>query len=247
MTNNRDWTKIDIPKTQSVAAVIFAPITGAIAIGVVAFTYITSISHWSLGALAGLGSFLGVEAIGGACCYALIKCHRERDYGADFWTALVGVIAYIGGGILTLHLQNPIVIFFALSPFAYFSYSIIRTMQEEIAEKTKETEAQTALIKAQTNLTNAQTRKEKAEQTRSIPPSKTFNTPVLNDLNAARQAEKLANLARVIDYLRDNPQASLGDIGEFIGKGKSTAKNYTDELEQSGVIHKNGEGWKVMH
>ncbi len=237
--------RVDIPKTQSVMAVIFAPITGAIAIAIVAFNYTTSISHWSLGALAGLGSFLGIEAIGGACCYALIKCHRERDYGADFWTALAGVIAYIGGGILTLHLQSPIVIFFALSPFAYFSYSIIRTMQEEIAEKTKETEAQTALIKAQTNLTNAQTRKEKAQQNRATPSVQNVQNNVLNDVNAARQAEKLANLDRVKGYLVDNPNASLSEIGEFIGKGKSTAKNYTSELEQSGVIHKNGEGWKV--
>lgn len=238
-------SNIDIPKTQSVMAVIFAPITGAIAIAIVAFNYTTSISHWSLGVLAGLGSFLGVEAIGGACCYALIKCHREKDYGADFWTALAGVIAYIGGGILTLHLQSPIVIFFALSPFAYFSYSIIRTMQEEIAEKTKETEAQTALIKAQTNLTNAQTRKEKAQQNRSIPPVQNAQSDALNELNARRQAEKSANVERVVDFLKDNPLASLSDIGAHIGKGKATAKNYTDELAAAGVIHRNGGGWEV--
>lgn len=234
---------IDIPKTQSIMAVVFAPITGAIAIAIVAFDYITSISHWSLGALAGFGSFLGVEAIGGACCYALIKCHREKDYSADFWTALFGVIAYIVGGLFTLYFQNPIAIFFILSPFAYFSYSIIRTMREEIDEKTKETEAQIGLIKAQTNLTNAQTRKEKAQANRA---GQTVQTVQLNELNAKAQAERQENLSKVKEFLSNNPQASLSQIGEFVGKGKSTAKNYTDDLIQAGEVHKNGEGWKVL-
>lgn len=233
---------IDIPKAQSVLAVIFAPITGAIAIAIVAFTYITSISHWILGGVAGFGSFLGVEAIGGACCYALIKCHREKDYGPDFWTALAGTLAYITGGILTLYIQSPVVIFFALSPFAYFSYSIIRTMADEIAEKTNETNAQIGLIKAQTVLTNAQTRKEKAQQNRA---GINVQSVHLHEMNAKAQAEKQENLNRVVDYLAQNPNASLADIGKFVGKGKSTAKNYTDELTEAGAIHRNGNGWVV--
>lgn len=234
---------IDIPKTQSVMAVVFAPITGAIAIAIVAFTYITSISHWILGGLAGFGSFLGVEAIGGACCYALIKCHREKDYGPDFWTALAGVIAYIGGGLFTLYFQNPIAIFFVLSPFAYFSYSIIRTMAEEIAEKTNETNAQIGLIKAQTVLTNAQTRKEKAQQNRT---NQNVQSVQIAELNAKAQAEKQENLNRVVNYLAQNPNASLSEIGDFVGKGKSTAKNYTDELITLGQVKKNGHGWEVV-
>ena len=242
--------KVDIPKTQSVMAVIFTPITGAIAIAVISFNYITSISHWILGCFAFTGALLGVEAVGGACCYALIKCHREKDYGADFYTALAGTLAYIAGGILTLYLQSPIVVFFALSPFGYFSYSIIRTMADELADKTKETEAQTKLINAQKNLINAQNRRDKVRGERSVPP---FNTPVqnvqydvLNDVNAVRQAEKTANLHRVLEYLAGNPEASLNDIGGHVGKGKATAKNYTDELIQAGRLHKNGEGWKVI-
>lgn len=234
--------RIDIPKTQSVTAIIATPITGAIAIAVVSFNYITSISHWLLGCVAFTGAFLGVEAVGGACCYALIKCHREKNYGADFYTALAGTIAYIGGGILTLYLQNPIVIFFALSPFAYFSYSILRTMADEITAKTKETEAQIKLLNAQKNLINAQSRRDKAAFNTSV---QHVQHGVLNDLNAKKQAEKLANLDKVLDYLSEHPQASLGDIGEYVGKGKGTAKNYTDELLESGRLVKNGHGWEV--
>lgn len=234
--------KIDIPKTQSVMAVIFTPITGAIAIAVISFNYITSISHWILGCFAFAGALLGVEAVGGACCYALIKCHREKDYGADFYTALAGTIAYIAGGILTLYLQSPIVIFFALSPFGYFAYSILRTMADEITAKTEETNAQIELVKAQTRLTNAQIRKAKAGVQ---DPVQNVQHDVLNDLNAQRQAEKLANLDAVLDYLSQNPNASLADIGRYIGKQKSTAKNYTDELMTAGRLHKNGNGWEV--
>jgi hypothetical protein len=234
--------QIDIPKTQSVMAVIFTPITGAIAIAVVSFNYITSISHWILGSLAFIGALLGVEAVGGACCYALIKCHREKNYGADFWTALIGTLAYITVGILTLYLQNPIAAFFALSPFGYFAYSIIRTMADEIIAKIQETEAQVKLINAQKNLINAENRRDKA---RSIPPVQHGVEQVLNDLNAQRQAEKLANLDKVLSYLANNPHASLGDIGGYVGKGKVTAKNYTDELMQAGKLVKNGHGWEV--
>jgi hypothetical protein len=235
--------RVDIPKTQSVMAVIFTPITGAIAIAVVSFNYITLISHWSLGILAFIGALLGVEAVGGACCYALIKCHREKNYGADFWTALAGTLAYIAGGILTLYLQSPIVVFFVLSPFGYFAYSIIRTMADEISAKTEETNAQTELIKAQTRLTNAQTRKAKAALKTGV---ENVKNDVLNDVNAQRQAEKLANLETVLAYLAGNPDASLSAIGEHIGKHKATAKNYTDELIAAGKLHKNGHGWEVL-
>lgn len=234
--------RIDLPKTQSVMAVIFTPITGAIAIAVISFNYITFISHWILGCFAFIGALLGVEAVGGACCYALIKCHREKDYGADFWTALGGTIAYIAGGILTLYLQSPIVIFFALSPFGYFAYSILRTMADEIRHKTEETQAQIELIKAQTRLTNAQVRKARAAVQDAV---QHVQHDALNDLNARKQAEKLANLEKVLEYLARNPQASLGDIGGYVGKGKATAKNYTDELMESGRLVKNGHGWEV--
>jgi cation transport ATPase len=235
--------KVDIPKTQSVMAVIFTPITGAIAIAIVSFNYITSISHWILGSLAFLGALLGVEAVGGACCYALIKCHREKNYGGDFVIALAGTVAYIAGGVLTLYLQSPIVIFFALSPFGYFAYSIIRTMADEINDKTQETEAQIKLLNAQKNLINAQNRRDKA---RSTPLVQNVQNGDLNDVNAKRQAEKSANLETVLEYLKRNPEASLSAIGEHIGKGKGTAKNYTDELIQAGRLHKNGAGWEVQ-
>jgi hypothetical protein len=255
----------------------------------------------------------------------LIKCHREKDYGADFYTALAGTIAYIAGGILTLYLQSPIVIFFALSPFGYFAYSILRTMADEITAKTEETNAQIELVKAQTRLTNAQIRKVKVgvqdpvqnvqgndlngfERIKKSTPEwlelrqwiwerdnkickrcqadlshgyyhchhilpeyrggktepanlmticedchielhkvdgQSKGLEKLNDLNAQRQAEKLANLDAVLDYLSQNPNASLADIGRYIGKRKSTAKNYTDELMTAGRLHKNGNGWEV--
>lgn len=218
MTNKIDWSVIDIPKTQSVMAVIFTPITGAIAIAIVSFNYITSISHWILGCLGFIGAFLGVEAVGGACCYALIKCHREKDYGADFWTALAGTVAYITVGILTLYLQNPIAAFFALSPFGYFAYSIIRTMADEISAKTEETNAQIELIKAQTRLTNAQARKEKAE---------------MSGRPGVRETGRTATGTRdkVYEYLSDNPEASVRKVAGETGLPKSTVEPYVSEFK----------------
>lgn len=49
----------------------------------------------------------------------------------------------------------------------------------------------------------------------------------------------------ILQFLADNPDASLSQIGRQIGRPKSTTGNYVNELIQAGTIHKNGEGWKV--
>ena len=49
----------------------------------------------------------------------------------------------------------------------------------------------------------------------------------------------------ILQFLADNPDASLSQIGRQIGRPKSTTGNYVNELIQAGIIHKNGEGWKV--
>lgn len=69
---------------------------------------------------------------------------------------------------------------------------------------------------------------------------------VLNDLNAERQAEKERAMAEVLNFVAGNPLASLSEIGQAIGKSKSTASNYVDELNNSGRLYKNGSGWEVI-
>ncbi|MCL4295710.1 MAG: hypothetical protein KJ077_08280 [Anaerolineae bacterium] len=68
----------------------------------------------------------------------------------------------------------------------------------------------------------------------------------IHDLNAERQAEKERAMAEVLNFVAGNPLASLGEIGQAIGKSKSTAANYVDELAAGGRLYKNGSGWEVI-
>lgn len=52
-------------------------------------------------------------------------------------------------------------------------------------------------------------------------------------------------IALIVQYLANNPDASLSEIGRQIGRPKSTTGNYVNELIQAGRLHKNGEGWKL--
>lgn len=51
--------------------------------------------------------------------------------------------------------------------------------------------------------------------------------------------------ARLIAFLADNPQATDEQMGQGIGRAKSTAQSYRRALEEAGIIHKNGNGWEV--
>ncbi len=151
---------MNLPKIQALAAPLSAPIPSALGVALQAYLYFTGQSI-ILGWIAAIGAFIGIEAIGGASCYAVVKLHRQRNYGIEFFVSLVGIAAYIGSGYLVLH-NTAILIFFILAPFSYFAYAILRSMETEIVEKVSETEAQIQLINAETKRINAEVRKAKA-------------------------------------------------------------------------------------
>lgn len=151
---------MNLPKIQALAAPLSAPIPSALGVALQAYLYFVNQSL-ILGWLAAIGAFIGIEAIGGASCYAVVKLHRQRNYGIEFFVSLAGIVAYVVSGYFVLH-NTAILIFFFLAPFSYFAYSILRNMQDEHAEKISETEAQIQLINAETKRINAETRKAKA-------------------------------------------------------------------------------------
>lgn len=161
---------MNLPKLQALIAPLSAPIPSALGVALQAYLYFIAQSYF-LAWVAAIGAFVGIEAIGGASCYAVVKLHRQRNYGIEFWVSMVGIAAYIGSGYFVLH-NTAILIFFVLAPFSYFAYAILRSMETEIVEKVSETEAQIALINAETRRVNAETRKAKASQptqpTRSV-------------------------------------------------------------------------------
>lgn len=154
---------MNLPRIQALAAPLSAPIPSALGVALQAYLYFQSQSI-ILGWIAAIGAFIGIEAIGGASCYAVVKLHRQKSYGIEFYVSLLGIIAYVISGYFVLH-NTAILIFFILAPFSYFAYSILRNMQDEHIEKVSETEAQIRLIEAETKRINAETRKTKASST----------------------------------------------------------------------------------
>ncbi len=151
---------MNLPKIQALAAPLSAPIPSALGVALQAYLYFVTQS-WILGWIAAIGAFVGIEAIGGASCYAVVKLHRQRSYGIEFYVSLAGILAYVVSGYFVLH-NTAILIFFILAPFSYFAYSILRNMQDDHIEKVSETEAQIELINAETKRINAETRRAKA-------------------------------------------------------------------------------------
>jgi predicted transcriptional regulator len=64
---------------------------------------------------------------------------------------------------------------------------------------------------------------------------------------AAEQAQrsKTEALDVIVSHLDTHPAASLSEIGQLVGRARSTVGNYLDELETAGRIRKNGNGWEV--
>ncbi|HRQ42405.1 MAG TPA: HNH endonuclease [Chloroflexota bacterium] len=60
-----------------------------------------------------------------------------------------------------------------------------------------------------------------------------------------RRTKKDEAMENLLDYLAEHPDASLSEMGEAIGRAKSTAGVYVNELQDAGRLHQNGNGWEV--
>lgn len=79
----------------------------------------------------------------------------------------------------------------------------------------------------------------------TVQPTKLDDAGRLDAANITRQANREEALDAVLDFVVTKPDASLAEIGQAIGKAKSTAGNYVNELVDNGRLHRNGNGWQV--
>lgn len=68
----------------------------------------------------------------------------------------------------------------------------------------------------------------------------------LESANAKRLSKKQQAVDAMLDFLDANPDATLSDIADEIGRSKSTVGAYVSELSDAGRLHKNGHGWEVL-
>lgn len=86
-------------------------------------------------------------------------------------------------------------------------------------------------------------KRQKQEERRAAKASKNRPTDRPNSVQKTVSKEEAA--AVILQFLADNPDASLSEIGRQIGRPKSTTGNYVNDLIQAGRLHRNGEGWKI--
>lgn len=216
----------NLPKIQALVAPLSAPIPSALGVASEAFNYFYITDSYNFVSwFAAIGAFVGIETLGGASCYALVKLHRQNNYGIEFWIAFCGILAYIGSGLYSLA-HSPIIIFFFLAPFSYFAYSILRNMETEHAEKVSETETQIKLTEAQTRLINAETRKTRAEKVSNVQPIQVDTRPV-----SSGQTEQCRT--DVIQLLDNDPTLSAREIARRLNISPTTASFHKKMWERS--------------
>lgn len=111
-------------------------------------------------------------------------------------------------------------------------------------------ERQTAVQQLDTQLHTLVTRKEELlDELRQLRHEKRgrqlSNTDSIAHARAQREVYKQAALDAMLAYLASHPDASLADMATAIGRSRSTAGNYVNELLANGRLHKNGHGWEV--
>lgn len=218
---------MNLPKIQALVAPLSAPVPSALGVASEAFNYFYIPESYNLVSwFAAIGAFVGIETLGGASCYALVKLHRQKNYGIEFWIAFAGILAYVGSGLYSLA-DSPIIIFFFLAPFSYFAYSILRNMETEHVEKVSETEAQIRLIEAETRRINAETRKTRAGSVVVV-------QPVLNGrpVSTGRAEQCRADIAALLEGDKD---LSAREIARRLGISPTTASEHKKLWEQSKI------------
>jgi len=69
---------------------------------------------------------------------------------------------------------------------------------------------------------------------------------LLDQANETRARDKEAAQARLLAFLKENPEATTRQAGRHIDRAKSTVGLYLSELQGDGRLHKNGNGWEVV-
>ncbi len=97
----------------------------------------------------------------------------------------------------------------------------------------------------------AEAKREAREQKRivqfdAISDQKSANEIVLDGVNEQKKLDKVQAMDALETYLVANPDTSLAEAGQEIGRSKSTVGNYVTELETAGRLTKNGNGWEVV-
>ena len=122
----------------------------------------------------------------------------------------------------------------------------VRVPPERLGEALEETVQELTQEIEQKRSTSVQLQEEITELERSKLAVKIVQHDVLNEVNEEKLNSKEQALNELLNFYRSNPRATLNEAGQVIERSKGTVSNYLNELEQAGLIHRNGEGIEVL-
>lgn len=80
-----------------------------------------------------------------------------------------------------------------------------------------------------------------------------FKRGALHGVNTTEQqpldtdnTEKLERIRKLLDIYTDNPLETTAQVAKYLGVSRTTVYSYLTELEQQGVIHRNGNGVTLL-
>jgi hypothetical protein len=118
-------------------------------------------------------------------------------------------------------------------------------VQERTAELNK-LNGQIEQLAAQKEELNTELNRLQIERRTSQLGGQPFNTASIEQARATRELRKQAAIDALLNYVTEQPSATLAEIAAVIERSKSTVSNYLNELEANGRLVKNGHGWEVQ-
>lgn len=212
---------MNITNIQSVLAPILAPIAPAILFG--NNLHAGMIADGVHPILAGAGAVLGtggVELSGALACSMAVMAYYKRDYKIMWISILASIIyaAFVMVGIAQARNTATFAGAVIISLVAYLMQGVWQSYTNKLRVEQAETDMKISLINAEKNKINAETRRERVARQNHV------NVHV----NTASQFAKLTSekIGEVQQYWRDNPSATLRQVGTACGVSTGAATKY---------------------
>jgi hypothetical protein len=253
LENLRNWTgQIEALATDAVAKVApwAAPIPTAYLVGRATVEHL----HWPM--WVGFITAVIVESLGLATTATALELReynqskRKSDPVAPFPLAavLVGVYLLIATGLTvaldiapTLAVYSP-----AIFPLLSLCGVTVLGLRGDHRRRVGAIEAVKAERKAKRYAKRQSTHQATAvELSENVSNNEKSNTN-LDDLQTARMSKREARMDNLLTFYASNPDAGATEAGRAIGVSRQTIYTYNTELEQTGRLRHNGQGWEVL-
>lgn len=191
---------------------------------------------------------LALEVVGVATMYSLLRAYqwnrekRKSDPTAPIvWNIAVSSIYYLTSFLLVLLIEFvPNAVKFAPAAFVILSGASAGTLALIADQKRREKDVK---------LSKESVKKNRKSQDENLSDGVSNNTVKYGDLtaiNVNRDERKLRQQQEMLDIYLDNPQVGVSEIARRLRMSRQTVYNYLNELEQDGLVHRNGDGVKVL-